>query len=126
MRTKHELIMADKEGDLLAHKLLEIDVTPSYIPQKTRLMLILEACGQCKICGKYTEDLHIDHKLAVHNGGRCFYDNLQVLCRTCNLQKSYHGIDPRSYDVGYVIPIHMPTIRHELNALLDMVERANT
>lgn len=44
----------------------------------------------CQICGKYMPDevgLHIDHIIAVKNGGKTVESNLQVLCDKCNLHK---------------------------------------
>ena len=44
----------------------------------------------CKICGKYMPDevgLHIDHILAIKDGGKSVESNLQVLCDKCNLKK---------------------------------------
>lgn len=104
MRSKHELILASNY-DLLARKLLEIDDKPSYIPDKTKMFLIEQADHICQICKRKTENPHIDHILPVCQGGKAYYDNLQVLCQFCNLSKSGHGLDPKSYKVGYVIPI---------------------
>lgn len=113
MRTKHQLIMAS-EQDELARQLLLIDEKPWYIPQETREYLIEEAGNRCKICRKFVGDpglLHIDHIFPVSRGGRAYLDNLQVLCRTCNLSKSDHALDPRSYTLGYPIPIYLPSER---------------
>lgn len=44
----------------------------------------------CQICGKYMPDevgLHVDHKIAIKNGGKSVPDNLQVTCDKCNLHK---------------------------------------
>ncbi len=48
---------------------------------------ILERDGhKCVNCGE-TKDLHIDHIKPVRRGGLPDDENLQVLCRTCNLCK---------------------------------------
>ncbi len=44
----------------------------------------------CQICGKYMPDevgLHVDHIVAIKNGGKTVESNLQVLCDKCNLGK---------------------------------------
>lgn len=44
----------------------------------------------CQMCGKYMPDevgLHIDHIIAIKNGGKTLEGNLQVLCDKCNLSK---------------------------------------
>ncbi len=44
----------------------------------------------CQICGKYMPDevgLHVDHIIAIKNGGKTVESNLQVLCDKCNLGK---------------------------------------
>lgn len=108
MRTKHELILA-ADFDEIASYLIETDERPWYVPEKTKQYLIGLAGSTCAICKKYTDSPHIDHIIAVARGGKCFLSNLQVLCPTCNLEKSSHALDPRSYTEGYVIPIHMPS-----------------
>lgn len=50
---------------------------------------------KCVFCGS-TENLHIDHIIPVSRGGREDEDNMQVLCRTCNLKK-HNSIDYSPY-----------------------------
>lgn len=50
----------------------------------------------CQICGKYMPDevgLHVDHIVAIKNGGRTVESNLQVLCDKCNLSKGVRQIN---------------------------------
>jgi len=42
---------------------------------------------QCRYCGN-DENLQVDHIISRKNGGTHDMDNLQVLCRDCNLRKS--------------------------------------
>ena len=42
---------------------------------------------QCRYCGS-DENLHIDHIISRKRGGTHDLENLQVLCRDCNLRKS--------------------------------------
>ena len=46
--------------------------------------------GKCADCGKSRdfEDMQGDHKMPWSKGGHTTPDNLQMLCRTCNLKKS--------------------------------------
>ena len=46
--------------------------------------------GKCADCGKHCkfEEMHGDHKTPWSKGGHTVPDNLQMLCRTCNLRKS--------------------------------------
>jgi len=50
---------------------------------------ILERDGfACQICGA-RRNLCVDHIVAIANGGSNDPKNLQTLCRTCNMKKSY-------------------------------------
>jgi len=42
----------------------------------------------CRYCGSDEEPLHIDHIISRKRGGTHDLDNLQVLCKLCNLRKS--------------------------------------
>ena len=46
-------------------------------------------CGKCAVCGKAFafEEMHGDHKVPWSKGGHTLPDNLQMLCRACNLKK---------------------------------------
>ena len=120
MRSKHQLIL-DSRTDLIARCLLERDENPSYIPDETRKYLIDKTGPCCAVCKRKSGHFHIDHIEPVCRGGTCLYENLQVLCRTCNLQKSFHGLDPRSYELGYVIPIYRYHEYQVNNRLLDIL-----
>ena len=45
--------------------------------------------GKCAMCGKSfaCEEMHGDHKTPWSKGGHTMPENLQMLCRTCNLEK---------------------------------------
>ncbi len=44
-------------------------------------------CADCGRCFAF-EEMHGDHRLLWSTGGHTIPDNLQMLCRTCNLKKS--------------------------------------
>lgn len=110
----------DSITDPVARYLLQEDDHPDYIPNETRKYLIeKEKC--CKVCGS-KENLQIDHKFPVSEGGRCYLDNLQVLCRNCNLAKSNRSLDPRSYTKKYVIPMQIKTEMEIIRLVMEKVQ----
>jgi len=69
-----------------------------YIPYD-RVALLRRDRYTCQICGIEVHDrstgnwntpdkAHLDHIVSLENGGETREENLQVLCRTCNLSKS--------------------------------------
>lgn len=57
-----------------------------YIPTNLRRAVFDRDNGQCRRCGsRYYLDL--DHIIPLSKGGATSYDNLQVLCRSCNGHK---------------------------------------
>lgn len=56
------------------------------IPMKVRIRVLRKYGFKCAQCPS-EDDLHIDHINPVSRGGKDDEDNLQVLCRTCNLRK---------------------------------------
>ena len=115
---KHHLILRSKtEPDVLIN-----DPNPWYIPTETRDYLLKEYNHTCAVCGRKNGPFHIDHILSVARGGTASYHNLQVLCRTCNLQKSYHALDPRSYEMGYVIPLIIERERKIIETIQNIID----
>lgn len=58
--------------------------------QELRQKIIKRDNYTCQKCGKYMPDqvgIHVDHILAIKNGGKTVESNLQVLCDKCNLKK---------------------------------------
>lgn len=51
--------------------------------------------NKCLCCGIYDEKLHADHVVPISKGGSNSIENIQPLCKTCNLQKSTKTIDFR-------------------------------
>lgn len=119
--TKHDLIMESgrREG-YRARYLLSKDSMPWYVPYETRMYMIREADFTCAICRDRLPAslLHIDHILSVANGGKCYFSNLQVLCRTCNLRKNKYTLDPISYTLRRVETIRIRELS-EINRIVE-------
>lgn len=60
------------------------------LPQGLRHLVFKKSNFKCVQCGvsKKESSLHIDHILPLSRGGTDELDNLQILCRECNLDKS--------------------------------------
>ena len=76
----YEYVLSGREKCLSIRQFEEEDRRQKYEEQK----------GICPICGKHFEyeKMHADHITPWHSGGRTIYENLQMLCRDCNLKKS--------------------------------------
>lgn len=61
-----------------------------------RQRLLERGKNKCAYCGS-TENLQIDHIIPVSRGGLENENNMQVLCRTCNLKKRNKIIDLDKY-----------------------------
>lgn len=59
------------------------------VPSNLVKQLILQQRGKCPVCRqKFGADYHLDHIQPVARGGGNQPWNLQILCRTCNLNKA--------------------------------------
>ena len=73
------------------HKLASIlyEIRPSnnrYIPKSVRQRVLIRDRYRCVKCSSQ-KDLQFDHNVAVANGGSNEEDNVQLLCKRCNLRK---------------------------------------
>lgn len=59
-----------------------------YIPVATKHLVFKRDQGACQKCGSTTPPLHFDHRYPYSKGGTNDPDNLQLLCRTHNLEKA--------------------------------------
>ena len=65
------------------------EVKPSnsrYIPKAVRQAVLIRDNYRCVKCG-IQKDLQFDHIVAIRNGGSNTVDNVQLLCKDCNLRK---------------------------------------
>lgn len=64
-------------------------VKPSnrYIPSEVRVIVWYRDEGKCKRCGSQ-ENLEFDHIIPVSKGGSNTENNIELLCKKCNLKKS--------------------------------------
>lgn len=58
------------------------------VTNKIRFLVYRRDNYRCKKCGRTTDDLEIDHIFPISKGGKSTLNNLQTLCRRCNLLKS--------------------------------------
>jgi len=65
------------------------EIRPSnnrYIPKSVRQRVLIRDNYRCVKCSSQ-KDLQFDHIVAVANGGSNEEDNVQLLCKRCNLRK---------------------------------------
>lgn len=62
------------------------DTTRKAIPDDVKLLVWSRDKGVCVRCGA-SKELHFDHIIPLSRGGSDESENIQVLCRTCNLAK---------------------------------------
>ena len=76
----YEYLLTGKEKYLSLRQFDEEDARTVYEQQQ----------GICPICGQHFdfEKMHADHITPWHAGGKTVPENLQMLCRDCNLKKS--------------------------------------
>jgi 5-methylcytosine-specific restriction endonuclease McrA len=59
---------------------------------ETRLFVWQRDEGRCRNCGSQ-ENLHFDHVIPRSRGGSSTAENIQLLCRQCNLRKGATLVD---------------------------------
>ncbi len=63
-------------------------VERAKVSNKMRFAIYQRDGYRCRACGRKTDDLEIDHIMPIAKGGKTEYNNLQTLCRACNMKKS--------------------------------------
>ena len=57
------------------------------VSNRLRFMIYKRDGYRCQNCGRFTNDLEIDHIIPISKGGKTEYNNLQTLCHRCNVEK---------------------------------------
>lgn len=84
---------ANSNGELLTSSTNFIKHKTSREPNDKLKLEVFKKYGfRCAICGKSREnypdlELHIDHIIPYSKGGETVLENLQVLCKSCNMGK---------------------------------------
>lgn len=74
------------------------------VSNKMRFSIYERDGHRCRKCGRYSNNLEIDHIFPISKGGKSEYNNLQTLCHECNVKKSNTvergAINPKSKRQG--------------------------
>lgn len=85
-KIKYQIII--EELNLINEFLIKLGYNKrKNIKQKQKSFILQRDNYKCVKCNSNV-NLHIDHIIPVTKGGKNINENLQVLCRTCNLAKS--------------------------------------
>jgi len=76
--------LRDHKGVLTLHEFCDVSTRRKSLGAKVRAQVL--AAGKCAACAS-TVRLEVDHKTPVSRGGSCETDNLQALCKPCNVRK---------------------------------------
>ena len=68
-------------------KWVELNCTPRIHSKKLKIQILDKFNYTCQKCGSH-ENLQIDHIIPYSKGGKTVFNNLTVLCKYCNRQKS--------------------------------------
>jgi hypothetical protein len=68
------------------------------ISSDTRLFVWQRDAGRCQGCGS-RKDLQFDHLIPRSSGGSSSAENVQILCRSCNLRKGATVVDDKGIEV---------------------------
>ena len=87
-----EMMIEDNFCKICGHtsefmKVSEEATRTRHIPKEIVGGVWLKDGGKCAYCGN-TQDLQLDHIIPFSKGGANSVENLQLLCRACNLKKS--------------------------------------
>lgn len=110
-KTRRQFWMID-EGTVLSHE-TEIPLSTDFkvygvslklpspsrnenFPANTKRVLLKAADYKCQMCGS-AETLEVDHVKPVYRGGKGVFDNGQVLCRNCHIEKTKADRPPHSW-----------------------------
>ena len=90
------------EGDALLNESGPVRIVPSEADRREvrpglKFKVLMRDRFRCLVCGRspathLNVELHADHIVSVHDGGKTALQNLQTLCRDCNLGKGRTSI----------------------------------
>jgi hypothetical protein len=69
-----------------------------YIPKHVKEEVMKRDRGQCRICGQISEYMEFDHITPFSKVSLSTAENIQLLCRKCNLKK--HDKTPKCFRCG--------------------------
>jgi hypothetical protein len=96
LRMKRDVYTRDAEITSLKSYVSNVEAALEYrrggakrepIPDDVKLLVWARDGGACTRCGSKSE-LHFDHIIPVAKGGGSTSENIQLLCKPCNLRKS--------------------------------------
>lgn len=95
LRIKREVYARDAELASLRSYVANVEAAIVYkqgpkrepIPEDVKMLVWSRDGGACTRCGSKS-DLHFDHIIPVAKGGSSTAENIQLLCKPCNLRKS--------------------------------------
>lgn len=58
-----------------------------YIPKKVKEAVIKRDGNKCRLCGYKSEYMEFDHITPYSKGAPATVENIQLICRKCNLEK---------------------------------------
>jgi hypothetical protein len=64
------------------------------LPQSVREEVLRRSNGRCSICGREIDSLVVDHVVPRSRGGTDALDNLEAVCRSCNVLKTSNPSSP--------------------------------
>ena len=73
-----------------------------YIPKHVKEAVRARDRGRCRICGRVSEYMEFDHITPYSKGAPATVDNIQLVCRKCNLAK--RDKTPKCSQCGSWIP----------------------
>lgn len=71
---------------LISHEKLAGNIR-KYPTAKQKRQVFERDNGTCQMCGAVDANVQFDHKVPMERLGKTEVDNLQLLCRTCNVEK---------------------------------------
>lgn len=82
-------IKNQKNGRFLDEEIWKsvVRVERGKVSNKMRFAIYSRDGYRCRMCGRKTNDLEVDHIIPIAKGGKTTYNNLQTLCHYCNAKK---------------------------------------